>query len=145
MVGGWTPGEGNARDLGAVVVGLLRGRPAALRRQGRVGLHGRDPEGPVVDGSRPLVIDDPPFDPPPPQGLQGPLGRRPRAVTWVRPELVIRAELGGWTRDGVVRQAAFKGIELGRDAATVVRETVVATTSAVRAAESERPRHPPRR
>ena len=44
-------------------------------------------------------------------------------VRWVRPELVIRAELGGWTRDGHVRQAAFKGIEPGRDPREVVRET----------------------
>ena len=60
-------------------------------------------------------------------------------MTWVRPELVIRAELGGWTRDGVVRQAAFKGLEPGRDATTVRRESAVATTSAVRAAEAETP------
>ena len=28
---------------------------------------------------------------------------------------MIRAELGGWSRDGMVRQAAFKGVEAGRD------------------------------
>ena len=63
-------------------------------------------------------------------------------MTWVRPELVIRAELGGWSRDGIVRQAAYKGIEPGRDPTTVVRETAVATTSAVRAAEQESPEIP---
>ncbi len=47
VVGGWTPGSGNARDLGAVAVGCLRGRPAALRGQGRVGLLGRHPQGPA--------------------------------------------------------------------------------------------------
>ena len=36
-------------------------------------------------------------------------------VTWVKPELVIRAELGGWTREGYVRQTAFKGIDEGHD------------------------------
>ena len=35
------------------------------------------------------------------------------SVAWVRPELVIRAELGGWTRDDIVRQAAFKGLDEG--------------------------------
>ena len=60
-------------------------------------------------------------------------------MTWVRPELVMRAELGGWTRDGVVRQAAYKGLEPGRDPLTVHRESAVATTSAVRAAEAEAP------
>ena len=32
---------------------------------------------------------------------------------------MIRAELGGWTRDGLVRQTSFKGIEEGRDPTTV--------------------------
>ena len=59
-------------------------------------------------------------------------------VVWVRPELVIRAELGGWTRDGIVRQAAFKGIERGRDPTTVVRERPVETGAAVEAAEEPR-------
>ena len=51
----------------------------------------------------------------------------------------MRAELGGWTRDGVVRQAAYKGLETDRDPTTVRRETAVATTSAVRAAEAATP------
>jgi len=35
---------------------------------------------------------------------------------------VIRAEFAEWTRDGLVRQAAFKGIEIGKDPSAVVRE-----------------------
>ena len=58
-------------------------------------------------------------------------------VTWVRPEVVIRAELGGWSRDGMVRQTSFKGFEEGRDPTTVVRETPVETAAAVEEAESE--------
>ena len=57
-------------------------------------------------------------------------------MTWVRPELVIRAELGGWSRDGIVRQTSFKGIEEGRDPTTVVRERPVETGAAVEAAEA---------
>ena len=44
---------------------------------------------------------------------------------WVRPELVIRAELGGWTRDGYVRQTSFKGLDDGHDPRDVVRERPV--------------------
>ena len=36
VVGGWTPGEGNARDLGAVVVGVYEDEAPAVRRQGRL-------------------------------------------------------------------------------------------------------------
>ena len=33
---------------------------------------------------------------------------------WVEPRIVIRAEFAEWTRDGLLRQAAFKGIEVER-------------------------------
>ena len=43
VVGGWTPGEGNARELGAVVVGVYEGIEAQVRRQGRLRLRCQDP------------------------------------------------------------------------------------------------------
>ena len=141
VVGGWTPGSGNAKDLGAVAVGVYEG--GKLRFAGKVGsgfTAGIRRE--LLDRMKPLAQDEPPFDPPPPKDYKGRWGGELNDVTWVRPELVIRAELGGWTRDGVVRQAAYKGIEPGRDPKTVVHETPVSTTSAVRAAESEVPPMP---
>ena len=42
--------------------------------------------------------------------------------TWVRPEVVIRAEFAGWVGDGMVRQASYKGIDRGKDPRSVVRE-----------------------
>ena len=76
VVGGWTPGEGTAKELGALVVGVYDGE--RLRFAGKVGsgFDGRTrkdlrraPRGPRDRGttlrSRAAV------------GLQGPLGRRP--------------------------------------------------------------------
>ena len=85
----------------------------------------------------PLATETPPFDPPPPRDWRGRWGGDLNGVTWIRPELVIRAELGGWTRDGHVRQTSFKGIEVGRDPRLVVREHAVSSEKAVAAAEAE--------
>ena len=87
---------------------------------------------------KPLATDDPPFDPPPPKDYRGRWGGDLGEITWVRPELVIRAELGGWTRDGIVRQTAFKGIEPGRDPTDRRR----ARTRSPRPARSVPPRRP---
>jgi bifunctional non-homologous end joining protein LigD len=133
VVGGWTPGEGNARDLGAVAVGYFDDA-GKLRFAGKVGsgFNGRTRRQ-LLDRLEPLVIDAAAFDPAPER--KGEL----RRVTWVRPEVVIRAELGGWSRDGMVRQAAFKGFEDGRDPRDVRREDPVDATKAVEAAESAEP------
>jgi len=138
VVGGWTPGEGNARDLGAVAVGVFE--DGRLRFSGKVG-SGFDARTRRLLRERlaPLETDEPPFDPAPPRDYRGRWGGELREVRWVRPELVIRAEMGGWSRDGMVRQAAFKGLEEGRDPTTVSRERPVATAEAVRTAEAAEP------
>ncbi len=141
VVGGWTPGSGNAKDLGALAIGVYEGD--MLRFAGKVGSGFTAAiRHDLLARLKPLAQDDPPFDPPPPPDYRGRWGGELNGVTWVRPELVIRAEIGGWTRDGHVRQTAFKGVEPGRDPNTVVRETPVATTTAVRAAEAEEPPMP---
>jgi bifunctional non-homologous end joining protein LigD len=123
VVGGWTPGEGNAKDLGALVVGVHE--DGRLRYAGKVGsgFTGRA-RADLRRRLDALATDDCPFDPVP--------APRPelRLARWVRPELVIRAELGGWTRDGLVRQTAYKGIDDGLDPTTVVRERATPTAKA---------------
>ena len=138
VVGGWTPGSGNARDLGAMAIGVYEGDK--LRFAGKVGSGFTGAiRADLLKRLKPLVQDDPPFDPAPPKDYRGRWGGDLKDITWVRPEIVIRAEIGGWTRDGQVRQTAYKGIETGRDPKDVVKETAVATTTAVAAAEAAEP------
>jgi bifunctional non-homologous end joining protein LigD len=130
VVGGWTPGEGNAKDLGALVVGVYEG--GKLRYAGKVGSG-------FNAGSRrelrkrleALTTDVCPYEPCPER--KGEL----RTARWVRPQLVIRAELGGWTREGYVRQTAYKGFELDKDPKSVIRERPISPAAADRAAEAE--------
>ena len=49
---------------------------------------------------------------------------------------MIRAEIGGWTRDHHVRQTAYKGMEPGRDPLEVVKELAVDPAAAEREAEA---------
>jgi bifunctional non-homologous end joining protein LigD len=130
VVGGWTPGEGNAKDLGAVAVGVYE--DGKLRFSGKVGsgFNGRT-RAELRERLEALATDRSPFDPPPER--KGEL----RTVRWVRPELVIRAELGGWTRDGHVRQTSYKGLALDKDPMTVVRERPTPISDAEKAAEAE--------
>ena len=119
VVGGYTPGEGNARDLGALIVGVYE--DGNLRYAGKVGsgFNARTRKE-LKERLDSLAVDEPPFDPPPP--------RLPelRGARWARPELVIRAELGGWSRDGIVRQSSFKGVELDKKPQEVTKEKAVA-------------------
>jgi bifunctional non-homologous end joining protein LigD len=95
VVGGWTKGTGKAVDLGALLVGVYEDLLAALA---------------------PLAADESPFAIPPPRSGT-------KSALWLRPELVIRAEFAGWTGDGLVRQAAYKGLDLGKDPRKVRRES----------------------
>ncbi|HET7181772.1 MAG TPA: DNA ligase D, partial [Candidatus Limnocylindrales bacterium] len=138
VVGGWTRGEGAAKDLGAVVVGFYETENGKkkLRFAGKVGSgFTAATRRKIRERLAPLEIGESPFDPPPPKDYKGRWGGE-QHVVWVQPQVVIRAELGGWTRDGIVRQAAFKGFdEGGKKPTDVVREQPVATGPVVEAAD----------
>jgi bifunctional non-homologous end joining protein LigD len=114
VVGGWATGTGKAVDLGALLVGVYEGN--ALRYAGKIGAgFTNDNRADLLGAVRSLGADSPPFDPPPPRAVS-------RDARWLRPELVVRAEFAGWTGDGLVRQASYKGLEPEKNPRKVVRE-----------------------
>ncbi|HEY5495319.1 MAG TPA: hypothetical protein VIK16_01550, partial [Candidatus Limnocylindrales bacterium] len=126
VVAGYVPGRGSHRDLGALIVGVMR--EGRLRYAGRVG-SGLD----TATRARIRAALDAraratsPFDDAPDE-----LARTPGAV-WAAPELVIRAEIGGWSRDGIVRQASFAEDAPEVDPASVERQEAVGPEAAARA------------
>ncbi|MEA2608457.1 MAG: bifunctional non-ous end joining protein LigD [Chloroflexota bacterium] len=114
VVGGWVKGIGKAVDLGALLVGVYE--EGELRYAGKIGAgFTTSNRNELLAAVAPLATDEPPFATPPPRAAS-------RDARWLRPELVIRAEFAGWTGDGLVRQAAYKGIELEKDPRKVMRE-----------------------
>lgn len=111
VVIGWLEGEGTHKDLGSLVVSV--NVDGHLRHAGQVGsgINTRTRRE-LLTSMRAIERSNAPIDPAP---------RLPR-VHWVEPKIVIRAEFAEWTRDGLVRQAAFKGVEIGKDPSAVVRE-----------------------
>jgi bifunctional non-homologous end joining protein LigD len=114
VVGGWTRGTGKAIDLAALLVGVYE--DGELRYAGKVGSgFTTDTRAELLSALPELGSDVSPFTPLPPRAAQ-------RNASWLRPELVIRAEFAGWTGDGLVRQAAYKGIDHGKNSRSVRRE-----------------------
>ena len=138
VVGGWTPVSANRKELGAVAVGVYEG--ARLRFAGMVG-SGFDARSrkDLLARFAALATDEAPFDPAPPAGARGRWGKDLADVRWVRPELVIRAEIAGWTRDGSVRQAAYKGLLEDRDPRSVTRESTAEVVVEVAAVPATTP------
>ncbi len=114
VVGGWAKGTGRAVDLGALLVGVYE--DGRLLYAGKVGAgFTNDSRAELLAAIAPLAASEPPFALPPPRAAA-------RDAQWLRPELVIRAEFAGWTGDGLVRQAAYKGFDLEKDPRRVIRE-----------------------
>jgi bifunctional non-homologous end joining protein LigD len=126
VVVGYEEGKGSHSDLGSLIVGVYE--DGELRFAGHVG-SGIDSRTrrELVGKLDALRVDKSPLADPP---------RIPHARC-AKPEVVIRAEFAEWTTDGLLRQAAYKGLEIGKDPKKVVRERPMSTTVAAKAAEDE--------
>jgi len=131
VIGGYSPSTAQARAVGALVAGYYE--DGRLIYAGRIGTgYTRAVARDLWQRLHPLEIDKPPFD-----RIPGVEARR-RDVRWVEPRMVIEAHLRGWTTDGLVRQAAFKGVREDKPPREVVREVPAIGTKTISKTAAER-------
>jgi bifunctional non-homologous end joining protein LigD len=136
VLAGYTPSSTSRRAIGSLVLGVYD--KGSLVHVGRVGT------GFTVSLAEELFkkvdrlrITESPF-------AERLASEEARTVRFVKPQLVAEVEFRGWTADGSLRHAAFRGLREDKAAKDVIRETPKTTITARPQARTVKLTHPDR-